>query len=215
MFSLICVWINGWVNNHEAGDLRRHRGHYDVNVMLQMTCFGTNDWVVENRCASDFQNCWLSTVNDGLPPQMSMTRCFDAFFDLRLNKRLSKQSRRLWFETPSRSLWRHCNEGRHVVDPRMCLLLINSLQWRHNGPDSVSNHQLHDCLLNRLFIRRSKKTSKPRVNWPLCGEFTGDGEFPAQMASYAEDVSIWWRHDVEGVDRVIPDRIWIPPSPTI
>ena len=33
MFSLICVWINGWVNNHDAGDLSRHRGHYDVNVM--------------------------------------------------------------------------------------------------------------------------------------------------------------------------------------
>ena len=33
MFSLICVWINGWVNNREAGDLRRHRCHYDVNVM--------------------------------------------------------------------------------------------------------------------------------------------------------------------------------------
>ena len=34
MFSLICVWINGWVNNRGAGDLRRYRGHYDVNVML-------------------------------------------------------------------------------------------------------------------------------------------------------------------------------------
>ena len=33
MFSLIRVWINGWVNNREAGDLRRHRGHYDVSVM--------------------------------------------------------------------------------------------------------------------------------------------------------------------------------------
>ena len=33
MFSLICVWINGWVNNGEAGDLRCHRGHYDVTVM--------------------------------------------------------------------------------------------------------------------------------------------------------------------------------------
>ena len=33
MFSLICVWINDCVNNREAGDLRRHRGHYDVNVM--------------------------------------------------------------------------------------------------------------------------------------------------------------------------------------
>ena len=33
MFSLICVWINGWVNNRESGDLRRHLGHYDVIVM--------------------------------------------------------------------------------------------------------------------------------------------------------------------------------------
>ena len=32
-FSLICVWINGWVNNREAGDLRCHRAHYDVTVM--------------------------------------------------------------------------------------------------------------------------------------------------------------------------------------
>ena len=34
MFSFICAWINGWVNNREAGDLRRHRTHYDVTVML-------------------------------------------------------------------------------------------------------------------------------------------------------------------------------------
>ena len=33
MFSLICVWINGWVNNHEVGDLRPHRAHHDVTVM--------------------------------------------------------------------------------------------------------------------------------------------------------------------------------------
>ena len=34
MFSLICVWISGWVNNREDGDLRRHRPHYDVTVMI-------------------------------------------------------------------------------------------------------------------------------------------------------------------------------------
>ena len=33
MFSLICTWINGWVNNHEAGDLRRHHAHYEAIVM--------------------------------------------------------------------------------------------------------------------------------------------------------------------------------------
>ena len=33
MFSLVCAWINGWVNNRKAGDLRGHRAHYDVTVM--------------------------------------------------------------------------------------------------------------------------------------------------------------------------------------
>ena len=79
-----------------------------------------------------------------------------------------------------------------------------TLQWRHNGHDSVSNHQPHDCLLNRLFRRISKKTFKLRVtglcagNSPGTGEFPanspGTGEFPAQMASNGENVSIWWRH---------------------
>ena len=35
MFSLICAWINGWVNNREAGDLRRHQAHYDVFVIYR------------------------------------------------------------------------------------------------------------------------------------------------------------------------------------
>ena len=52
----------------------------------------------------------------------------------------------------------------------------------------------HDCLLNRLFRRRSKKTSKLRATG-LCEENSPvTGEFPAQMASNAENVSIWWRH---------------------
>ena len=44
-----------------------------------------------------------------------------------------------------------------------------SLQWRHNGRDGISNHQPHDCLLNRLFRRRSKKTSKFRVTGLCAG----------------------------------------------
>ena len=42
MFSLICVWINGWVNNREAGDLRRYLAHYDVTVMRDRNGFTTN-----------------------------------------------------------------------------------------------------------------------------------------------------------------------------
>ena len=72
---------------------------------------------------------------------------------------------------------------------RICPLL-----WRHNGCQSVSNHQPHDCLLNRLFRRRSKKTSKLRVTGLCAGNSPETGEFPAQMASNAENVSIRWRH---------------------
>ena len=50
------------------------------------------------------------------------------------------------------------------------------------------------CLLNRLFRRRSKKISKLRVTGLCAGNSPATGEFPAQMASYAENVSIWWRH---------------------
>ena len=66
------------------------------------------------------------------------------------------------------------------------LIKVNetSSQWRHNGHDSISNHQPHDCFLNRLIRRRSKKKSKLHVTG-LC-----------EMASYAENVSIWWRHHV-------------------
>ena len=71
-----------------------------------------------------------------------------------------------------------------------------SLQWRHNGLDSVSNHQPHHCLLSRLFGRRSKKTSKLHVTGLFARNSPGTGEFPAQMVSYAENVSIWWRHHV-------------------
>ena len=53
--------------------------------------------------------CGEFTCHRWIPlTKASDIRSFDAFFDLRLNKRLSKQSRRRWFETPSRSLWHHC-----------------------------------------------------------------------------------------------------------
>ena len=70
-----------------------------------------------------------------------------------------------------------------------------SLQWRHNGRDGVSNHQPHDCLLNRLFRRRSKKTSKLPVTGLCVGISPGTGEFPTQRAaSNLENVSILWHH---------------------
>ena len=50
-----------------------------------------------------------SPVTGEFPAQRPVTRSFDVFFDLRLNKWLSKQSWGWWFETPPHPLWRHCN----------------------------------------------------------------------------------------------------------
>ena len=98
MFSLICAWTNGWVNNRYAGGLRRQCAQYDVNVMHSITL--TWSWA----------------------------------------------------------------------------------RW------------LLYCLLNHLFRRRSKKTSKLRVTGLCAGNSPVTGEFPTQRASNAENVSFWWRH---------------------
>ena len=93
------------------------------------------------------------------------------------------------------SWWRY----RRTTEPcrAWCLgqLANVALHWRHNEHDDVSNHQLHHCLLNRLFGSRSKKTSKLRVTGLCAGNSPETGEFPAQMARNAENVSIsWWYH---------------------
>ena len=68
------------------------------------------------------------------------------------------------------------------------------LRWRHN------DHNWHlkspaSRLFTQPFIQTQIKVNiKAPRHWPLCGEFTGTGEFPAQRSSYAENVSIWWRH---------------------
>ena len=65
-------------------------------------------------------------------------------------------------------------------------------RWRLKSPT-------HDCLLNRLFRRRSSKTSKLRVTGLCAGNSPVTGEFPAQRASNAENVSIWWRHHISPI----------------
>ena len=77
------------------------------------------------------------------------------------------------------------------------------LQWSHSGCHNVSNHPPHDCLLNSLLKRRSKKTSKLCVTGLCAGNSPVTGEFPAQMASNAESVSIWWSHHLKGRTHLI------------
>ena len=94
--------------------------------------------------------------------------------------------------------------------------LSKSLQWRHNERNGVSNHRRYDCLLNRLFRRRSKKTSKLRVTGLCEGNPPVTRGFPSQRASNVENVSIWWRQHVQMVGtsyickRIFKDEnIWL------
>ena len=62
MFSSICVWINGCVNNREAGDLRRYRTHYDVSVMDCWYCFVRYRIVLACYCISICIECRKHTI---------------------------------------------------------------------------------------------------------------------------------------------------------
>ena len=199
-----------------------------------------------------------SPVTGEFPPQRPVTRIFYVFFDLHLNKRLSEQSWSWlgWFETPLRSLWRHCNEklrswyhnvhynnqlNNKTYHFTYCCIFwffspsFVSNEWMANLTEQfiefitvtsrerhgVSNNGQLYCLFNNLFkltqrkhkistlpalcdrriphmhkgpvglmswisiwhvyiLMRSSNGNIFRVTGPLCGEFTGPGDFPAQ-----------------------------------
>ena len=88
-----------------------------------------------------------------------------------------------------------------------------TLQWHHNGGNGVSNHRRLDCLLNRLFRRRSNKTSKLCVTGLCEGNSPVTCEFLSQRARNAENVSIWWCHYDLNIwcpwTLQVPDLNWI------
>ena len=73
-----------------------------------------------------------------------VTWSFDVFFDLRLNKRLSKQSGRWWFETSSRSLWRHCNASERFWTPWV-LRNVSQCADQKVGKKAFIQNILLDC----------------------------------------------------------------------
>ena len=75
------------------------------------------------------------------------------------------------------------------ISPFITAITLTS-QWPRGRLRSPASR-----LFTQPFIQAEiKENVKAPRHWPLCGEFTGTGEFSAQRASYAENVSIWWRH---------------------
>ena len=146
--------------------------------------------VFQHLLWNDYKDLWCLTWNHMLiiTLQIATNRSSVCYF-FQLNENVDNITAPL-----AHSLVLPTDKQEMVATLNIGLYVIKTLQWRHNGRNSVSNHQPHDCLLNRLFRRRSKKTSKLRVTGLCAGNSPGTGEFPAQMASYAANVSIWWRH---------------------
>ena len=77
-------------------------------------------------------------------------------------------------------IFNDCNSKRPIL-PYYAVYSFVTLQWRHNGHGSVSNHEPNNCLLNHLFRRKYKKISKLRVTG-LCAENSpGTSDFPGQV----------------------------------
>ena len=118
-----------------------------------MTSSNRNIFRITALCAGK------SPVTGEFPVRSPVARSFDVFFDLRLNKRLSKQSQGRWFETQSRSLWRHCNaiEKNVGICPqctRKLFCLTVKANISHVLNSSTVFHQ-QSTPFSRIYIHRS------------------------------------------------------------
>ena len=94
----------------------------------------------------------------GLLSQRPVTRSFDVFFDLRLNKRLRKQSRRWWFDTSSHSLWRHCNDT--VLSPQWAFNLTPPYRFLMGVRTlAIKIRRSHDGIILTIRFHMSGKCS--------------------------------------------------------
>ena len=96
--------------------------------------------------------CGEFTGHRWIPPQRSVSRSVNVFFDHRLNKRLSKQSWGSWFETTSRSVWRHCNAPLNVV-----MVCINGVNYAHKRLPNT-NSSVYSKLCNGFLNQCIRKT---------------------------------------------------------
>ena len=108
-----------------------------------------------------------SPVSGEFPAQRPVTQSFDVFFDLRLNKRLSKQSWGWWFETPSLSLWRHSNV-QHCAD------VFSTQKIIYNGKSCLTHwgRVTHICFGNLTNIGSDNGLSPGRrqaITWTNVG----------------------------------------------
>ena len=182
------------LNRYSSTDQRKH--YYGLVFIMGIAIHGNAAFILK-----------LGPIDDIVEGRWNFM-CYEFTWLRRLELFMRRKVPNMWF---SGAMPRYIRQSYSGVDSSiyvMCIMFHLGIQtileswqwfilhWRHNGHDGVPNHEPHHCLLNHIFERRSKKTSKLRVTGLCAGNSPVTGEFPAQMASYAENVSIWWRHHV-------------------
>ena len=157
--------------------------------------------------------CGEFTGPGEFPTQRPVTRSFDVFFDLRLNKRLSKQPWGWWFEPPSWSLWRHRSDHIRVYDPLRDVVFLGARKMQDNHK-TAKHYHYNDVIMGTAASRIPSLTIVFAIVYSgtyqrkhqsfaslafVQGNSPVTGEFPVQRASNAENVSIWWLHHVTGL----------------
>ena len=136
VFSLICAWINGWVNNRDAGYLRRHRAHYDVTVMTHnfTEALVRKPWsIMVVYFVSRNQGCVFDIENLFLPWQLSKTGkklFWQVFAGKKTSKTVKKQCQMLYCQKTMSNVM----SPKRARDPTCsqlscCLVPINLAQW--------------------------------------------------------------------------------------
>ena len=129
-----------------------------------------------------FPRNWPFVRGIKFPSQRPVTRSFDVFFDLRLNKRLSKQSWDWWFETLTRPLWRHCNENKKVADPVRWVVDYFESSKIYGSPLCPSRHVTYQ--LCRIILSYS-------VYKKYCGLFFKMYTLSGEHMTYITIVTSW------------------------
>ena len=177
--AYICLGLNVLMNHDSILHLYPIPGNADwlCNWCQQYTshCLRKYSFMMTSSYGNIFRVtgplCGAFTGPGEFPAQKPVTRSFDVFFDLRLNKRLSKQLWGWWFETLSWSLWRQCNVIRWTkTNPvRLRFSRVNSLPNPHDMPPfaftkSLRYDQYHKftiatmCKISRLIVIQRGRT---------------------------------------------------------
>ena len=130
-------------NSQKTSHIALLRANYGVPVVITLEKTDSSWWRHQMEIFSTLLSICAgnSPVSGELSAKRPATRSFDVFFDLCLNKRLSKQSRGWWFERPYRPLWRHCNVHN---GPRPYAYLPRNVQCQFDMIVARTSHSAHD-----------------------------------------------------------------------